>query len=94
MNENQITIIDENGDEQLVNILFTFESDITNRGYVVYYVPGTEGVEEEEQTEVFAARYENNEDNLSGKLEAIETDEEWEIVEDAIAAFTDDESEE
>lgn len=34
--ENKITIVDENGNEQLCEILFTFDSDQYNKSYVIY----------------------------------------------------------
>ena len=34
---NQITIIDEDGNEELCEILFTFESEEFGKSYVLYY---------------------------------------------------------
>lgn len=90
MNENQITLINENGEEQLADILFTFFSDETNKNYVVFSYAGSS--EDDEQVEVFAASYEN-EDDLNGQLYPVETDEEWELIESALENYA-EESEE
>ena len=42
MNEQQITIVDEKGNEQLCEILFFFHSDEFNKDYVLYYPIGEE----------------------------------------------------
>lgn len=91
MNENQITLINENGEEQLANILFTFFAEETNKNYVVFSYAGN-NEEDDEQVEVFAASYEN-EDDLNGQLYPVETDEEWELIEAALENYA-DESEE
>lgn len=91
MNENQITLVNENGEEQLADILFTFTSEETNKNYVVFsYAGNHEG--DDEQVEVFAASYEN-EDDLNGQLFPVETDEEWELIEEALENYA-NESEE
>lgn len=87
MNENQITLVNENGEEQLADILFTFFSDETKKNYVVFSYAGDNS--EDEQVEVFAASYEN-EDDLNGQLYPVETDEEWEIIEAALENYADE----
>lgn len=91
MNENQITLINENGEEQLADILFTFFSEETSKNYVVFSYAGSDE-DEDEQVEVFAASYEN-EDDLNGQLYPVETDEEWELIESALENYA-EESEE
>lgn len=90
MNENQITLVNENGEEQLADILFTFHSEETNKNYVVFSYTGSG--EDDEHVEVFAASYEN-EDDLNGQLYPVETDEEWELIEAALENYA-EESEE
>lgn len=85
MNENQITLVNENGEEQLADILFTFASDETKKNYVVFSYAGSDE-EEDGQVEVFAASYEN-EDDLNGQLYPVETDEEWELIEEALENY-------
>ena len=40
--QENITIVDENGNEQLCNVLFTFESEEFGKSYVLYYPIGAE----------------------------------------------------
>lgn len=76
MKENTFTMIDENGNEVVYDVLFTFESEETNKNYIVY----TDNSKDEEgNIEVYASVYYPNEEN--GKLEAIETEKEWKTIE-------------
>ena len=84
----RIIIPDENGEEHLFEVIFTFDIDVNQQSYIA--VVPVEQAEDEEQ-EVFAFRYEekDNEDDLA--LFAIETDEEWEMVEEMLNTLIDDE---
>lgn len=84
--DNHLTIIDENGEEVLCEILFTHESKEFNKNYVLFYPVGSE---EEEEIEVLAAAYVPEGDGI-GELHAIETDEEWEMIEQLLAQFEED----
>lgn len=86
-NQNQLVFIDENGNEVLCNILFTFESEEFGKNYVLF-TPVTG--EEEEEIEVAAASYVPSEDGTVGELFAVETDEEWEMIEEVLASFDED----
>jgi uncharacterized protein YrzB (UPF0473 family) len=83
--ENQLTFIDEEGNEILCQILFTFHSDDFKKDYVLFYPVGQE--ESEEQIDVMAASYTAEEEN--GSLSPVETDEEWEMIEDMLEKFED-----
>ncbi|MCO7126380.1 DUF1292 domain-containing protein [Sporolactobacillus shoreicorticis] len=87
--QERIVIPEENGDENLFDVLFYFDVPETDKSYVVV-VPAEQDQEDEEQ-EVFAFRYEGEDDDF--KLFPIDTDEEWDIVEEMINTFS-DESEE
>lgn len=80
MNEEmKFKIIDENGKEIEYEVLLTFESDETNKNYIVY----TDNTEDSlGNTKVYASIYDPNDENL--KLTAIETEKEWKIVETII----------
>ncbi|WP_067837186.1 DUF1292 domain-containing protein [Amphibacillus sediminis] len=84
----RIIIPDENGEEHLFEVLFTFDVDQNNQSYIA--VVPVEQTDDEEQ-EVFAFRYEEkaNEDDLS--LFAIETDQEWDMVEEMLNTLLDEE---
>ncbi|TLG74273.1 DUF1292 domain-containing protein [Culicoidibacter larvae] len=88
MDTQNITIVDENGNETLCEILFTFESEELKKSYVIYYPVGSE--DEDGNVEIFASSYDPNAGN-EGSLDAIETDAEWDMIEEMIAAFDNDE---
>ena len=84
-NEKQLIFIDEKGNEVLCNILFTFDSEEFKKSYVLFSPVDSE--DESGQIEVAAAAYVPGEDGAVGELFAIETDEEWELVEDMLSHF-------
>jgi uncharacterized protein YrzB (UPF0473 family) len=86
----RIVIPEENGDENLFDVLFYFDVPETDKSYVVV-VPAEQDTDDDEEQEVFAFRYEGDDEDF--KLFPIETDEEWDIVEEMINTFS-DESEE
>ena len=79
LDTNTLYIKDENGKEVAMDILFTFESDDTNKKYVIFEDPN------DELGEVYAYSYDED-----GNLSAIETDEEWEMVEEVLGAFSEE----
>lgn len=79
IDSNKMIVKDEQGQEKEMEILFTFESDELNAQYVVFTDP------ESEDGEVFASRY-----NDEGELEPIETEAEWEMIEEVVGAFSDE----
>lgn len=87
-NENRLTYVDEDGNEVLCEILFTFDSEDFNKSYVLFYPVGSE--DEEEGISVMAASYIPTEDGI-GELNEIETDEEWEMIEEVLQSFDDEE---
>lgn len=84
--DKQLSVIDENGDEQIYEIVLTFHSDSLEKSYVVYKEPG-------DTDEVFAASFDEEKAD-GGILHPIETDEEWDMIEEVLETFTDDESHE
>ena len=76
MKKNSFSMLDENGNEIVYDVLFTFESEETNKNYIVY----TDNSKDEHgNVQVFASTYDP--EDPKGKLEAIETDKEWKIIE-------------
>lgn len=80
LDSNSLYVTDENGNEKKMIILFTFDTEVTNKQYVVFQNP------ELETGEVYASAYDDK-----GQLLPIETDEEWEMVEEVINTFVEDE---
>lgn len=77
--ENEMTVYDENGNEKVMKILFSYENEERHKSYVFLYEDGDED-------NVMAFSY--NEENKS--LEEIEDDEEYDEVEEVFNAFMDD----
>ena len=76
MKKNSFSMIDENGKEVVYDVLFTFESEETNKNYIVY----TDNTKDENgNIEVYASIYDP--DDPKSKLEAIKTDKEWKVIE-------------
>jgi len=93
-NEKHITVIDENGNEQLYEVLFTFDSEEFNKSYVLYFPVGAEE-DEEDEIEIHASAYSPNEEGgEEGNLQPIETDEEWDMIEEMLNTFLAEEDEE
>ncbi|MFC0473606.1 DUF1292 domain-containing protein [Halalkalibacter kiskunsagensis] len=90
----RIVIPDENGDEHLFDELFRFHVDATEKSYILVTPVGADEDDEEEEVEVFAFRYEDREgeeDDIA--LFPVETDEEWEMVEEMLNTFQPEEEE-
>ena len=88
--DDSITLVDEEGNEELYQILLTFESDDFNKNYVLVYPAAAD---EDEEVELFAFSYENPDEDLEGQLSDIETDEEWDMIEEVLGAFLDEDEE-
>ncbi|MEY8308704.1 DUF1292 domain-containing protein [Erysipelotrichaceae bacterium 51-3] len=82
IDSNSLYVKDEDGNEKRMIILFTFSSDDYGKSYVVFQDP------ENETGEIYASAY-----NDDGELLPIETDEEWDMVEEVINTFVSDEEE-
>ncbi len=77
MNEkNQFKLVDENGKETIYDVLFTFDSDETNKSYIVYTDNSTDDLG---NIQVFASIYYPGSD--TSRLDPIETEKEWKVIE-------------
>lgn len=84
-----ITLVDEEGNEELYEILFTFESEEFDRSYVLVFPAASE---EESEVELHAFAYKED-GGLEGQLYPIETDEEWDMIEEVLNTFVEEEEE-
>ena len=76
MKKNSFSMIDENGNETVYDVLFTFESEETHKNYIVY----TDNTKDQQgNVEVYACIYDPNDPH--SRLEAIETEKEWKVIE-------------
>lgn len=91
--EKHITVIDEEGNEQLFEVLFTFESEEFGKSYVLYFPVGAEE-DENEEIEIHASSFIQNEEGEEGDLQPIETEEEWDMIEEMLNTFLDEQEEE
>ncbi len=87
--DRQITLIDDQGNEELYEILFTFHSDDYDKSYVLIY-PASPS--EEDEVEVLAFSYDADEegDVTSSDLHEIEADDEWDMVQGVLNTFLED----
>ena len=77
----KIIVKNENGNEIECDVLFTFDSEDTKKSYIVY----TDNTKDElGNTKVYANTFDDNE---SGELGTIETDEEWATIEQIFASI-------
>lgn len=76
MKKNTFSMLDENGNEIIYDVLFTFENEETHKNYIVY----TDNQKDEVgNVQVYASTYDP--ENPQSKLEAIETEKEWKVIE-------------
>ena len=68
--EKHITVVDEDGNEQLHEILFTFDSEEYGKSYVLYYPVGADE-DDEDDVEIHASSYIQNENGDTGSLQPI-----------------------
>ena len=81
LNDKQMIITLDNGEEVLLNILFTYENEARKKTYVFVY-------EDEHEDDVMAYIYDENTHSLS----EIEDDDEFDEVEEVFNTFMNDEN--
>ena len=83
--ENTFKVIDKDGKEIEFEILFTFESDETNKNYMVH----TDNTKDENgNTKVYASVFKPDAEPL--ELLPVETEREWKIIETIITSITEE----
>ncbi len=86
MENNQLTIIKQDGTEELCEILFTHFNEDLNKNYVAFIVLST--------GECTAMSFVEKEDGTLGDLFPIESEEEWDEIEEIFEKFADEMDEE
>lgn len=76
--EKQITIVDSEGNEHLMEILFTYDNEERKTSYVFFFDPAS-------PEDIIPMRY-----NEDGTLEEIEDEEEYAEVEEVFNAYEED----
>lgn len=74
--KNTFTVVNDEGKEIVCEILFTFESDETNKNYIVYTDNTTD---KQGNIKVYASIFDP--ESETSDLQPIETDREWKIIE-------------
>ncbi len=82
LDSNSLYVTDENGNEKRMVILFTFDSEDYGKQYVVFQDP------DGDEAEIFASAYTDD-----GELLPVESDEEWDMIQEVINTFAADEDE-
>lgn len=93
MDDNYLTVVDEDGSEILCEILFTFDSDDSDKSYV-FYIPVETNDDDDEDIEVLCSSYTEQEDGSIGELKPIENDDEWDMVEEVFNTYVSSEDDE
>lgn len=81
--EKQITVVDENGNEHLMQILFTYDNEERQTSYVFLY-------DEANPDDVFPMKYKFNKNSDGGDLEEITDPDEFAEVEEVFNAWQED----
>ena len=74
--KNQFKLKDEYGKETVYDVLFTFDNEETNKSYIVYT---DNSVDDKGNVQVYASVYYPG--TNSTKLDPIETEKEWQVIE-------------
>jgi uncharacterized protein YrzB (UPF0473 family) len=85
MDEKTLRVEDEAGNTFDYEILFTYTSEKFNKSFVVLKEQG-------DSNEVFAYQY-NEEDATGGRLLPVETDEEWDEIEEKLEEYAQEDDE-
>lgn len=82
MDVNKLYVTDESGKEIEMEIMFTFSEN--GKNYVVYFNPE----DDDENTDLFVSCYDEE-----GNLYPVETEEEWDMIDEIVGAFIEDSEE-
>lgn len=87
--EQYITVSDDNGNETLYEVLFTFDSEDYGKSYILLIPAGSEPGD---QVDVLAYSFDSEVEGEDVDLNEIESDEEWDMVEGVLDTFLNDEN--
>ena len=76
--DSRLVVIDEDGNEKEMTILFTFDSEDYDKSYVLFY-------DEANDEEIIAASYDDE-----GNLFQVEDQQEWQMVNEMLEMFSDE----
>lgn len=87
--EQYITVSDDNGNETLYEVLFTFDSEDYGKSYILLIPAGSEPGD---QVDVLSYSFDSEAEGEDVDLNEIESDEEWDMVEGVLDTFLNDEN--
>ena len=87
--EQYITVSDDNGNETLYEVLFTFDSEDYGKSYILLIPAGSEPGD---QVDVLAYSFDSEAEGADVDLNELESDEEWDMVEGVLDTFLNDEN--
>ncbi|GBG04319.1 DUF1292 domain-containing protein [Lactobacillus rodentium] len=87
--ERQITLVDEQGNEELFEVLFTFTSEDYHKSYVLLY-PAAVGEDDDVEVQAFSYNADSEGDVTSSDLHEITNDDEWDMVQGVLNTFLSD----
>lgn len=87
--DREIILSDDQGNEEVYRILFTFEAEEYGKSYVLLYRAADE-INAEVEVQAFSYTPDENGDVTSGDLEPIETNEEWDMIQEVLNTFSAD----
>ena len=87
--DQKITLVDDQGNEELFEVLFTFTSDDYNKSYVLLY-PAAVGEDEDVEVQVFSYDADEDGEVTSSDLHEITDDDEWDMVQGVLNTFLSD----
>lgn len=87
--DREITLIDEQGNEEIYEILFTFHSDDYDKSYVLLY-PKKDRNDEDIKVQAFSYDADDAGDVTSNDLHEITSEKEWSMVEGVLNTFLND----
>lgn len=76
MKKNTFTMVNQDGEEIIYDVLFTYESEETHKNYIVYT---DQSKDEAGNIQVYASTYDP--EDPSSPLGAVETEKEWKVIE-------------
>lgn len=88
--DQEIVLSDDQGNQEVYKILFTFDSDDYGKSYVLMYRAAQED-DDEIEIQAFSFIPDENGDVTSGDLMPITDDDEWEMVQEVLNTFSSDE---
>lgn len=80
--QNTFTVVNDAGEEVICEVLFTFESDETNKNYIVYT---DNTLDKDKNIKVYASIF--NPDKENSPLIPITSEKEWEVIQNILKSL-------